>query len=90
MIDVKEAVKIAVNFAKEIFPADEVGTVALEEVELSETDPFWYVTLSFTKYVSPGPIDVLSGKRGNQVIKYKKFRIHSETCQVYSVKIRNE
>jgi len=51
MIDVKQAVKIATDFAKEIFPGENFSQLSLEEVELDENGPFWYVTLGLGKIV---------------------------------------
>jgi hypothetical protein len=90
MIDVKQAVKIATDFAKEIFSDQNFSQVTLEEVELDETGRYWFVTLGMGKIVQDSPFDVLSGKGTKLVVKYKVFKINSTTGQVQSVKIRQE
>jgi hypothetical protein len=93
MIDVKEAVKIAINYAKDIFSEEKFDKITLEEVELEENELFWHVTLGMGKIVldSPfGALDVLAGKPAKLAVKYKIFKIHRETGQVHSVKMRKE
>ncbi len=88
MIDVKEAVKIAINYANEIFPDEKFDKISLEEVELDDKRPFWYVTLGMGKFVQDSPFDIMSGKGAKLVVKYKVFKIHRETGQVHSMKMR--
>lgn len=90
MIDVKEAVKIATNYAKDIFPEGTFDQLTLEEVELDENGPFWNVTLGMGKIIQDSPFDILSGKGAKLIVKYKVFKIHGETGKVHSVKIRKE
>ena len=59
MIDVKEAVKIAINYANEIFLDEKFDKISLEEVELDDKRPFWYVTLGLGKLVQDSPFGVL-------------------------------
>jgi hypothetical protein len=89
MIDVKDAVRIAINYAREIFPDDQFDKFTLEEVELDDKRPFWYITLGMGKVVQESPLELLSG--GTKLaVKYKVFKIHRETGQVHSVKMRKE
>ena len=46
MIEVKEAVKIAMNYFKEIVP-DKYDYLRLEEVELSDDNKYWFITLGY-------------------------------------------
>ena len=46
MIDVKAAVRLATEYLRQLYPGPIEG-VRLEEVELSNDEAFWYVTLSF-------------------------------------------
>ncbi len=78
MIGVKEAVKIASEFLSGIF--EEIYDLRLEEVELSDKEDFWYITLSFKLRTDPA---ALTGAR-----QYKKVKINADTGQVQSVKIR--
>jgi hypothetical protein len=77
MIDVKSAVRIAVDYMhglNEFLPTYELR---LEETELSEDGGYWYITLSF-----PESIGVFE-KRA-----FKIFKIDTETGQVLSMKVR--
>lgn len=78
MIGVKEAVHVASQYLVSLFdtaPSD----VQLEEVELSEDEKYWYITLSFRQ----GPLAaILPGKT------YKLFKINADTGQMQSMKIR--
>ena len=76
MIDVKEAVNNAVNFLKHL-PAATVVDERLEEVELTEDESYWLITLSYRD-------SHLTTERS-----YKKFKIDAQTGQVQSMKIRS-
>jgi hypothetical protein len=85
MIDVKTAVQRAMDYAKEIFttpvpglsvPSLSLPSLLLEEVELSDDEKFWYVTLGWD-------VDRLGTRR-----IYKIFKVRAEDGKVISVKIR--
>ena len=90
MIDVKQAVKIAVDYAKDILSGEKIDQITLEEVELAQAEPFWYVTLGISKIVQVNPFEVLTGKGAHLQTKYKIFKIHRDSGEVYSMKIRKE
>jgi hypothetical protein len=46
MIDVKTAVRNALSFMDDLYDEVDVQHARLEEVELSEDDRYWYVTIS--------------------------------------------
>ena len=78
MIDVKLAINAAVDYLKQFFP--EVNAIQLEEVEISEDEKYWSVTLSYEesdRYINY-----------NRTRKYKIFKIKSDTGGVLSMKIR--
>jgi len=79
MIDVKQAVAIASQYLTELFPDKSPANTQLEEVELSEDEKYWFVTLSFTGTIQ-GVIPL--GK------SYKLFKINADSGQVQSMKIR--
>jgi len=82
MIDVKEAVGKAVDYLVSVYPKIEQSTIELEEVERSEDDQFWLITLSYgTSAFSPGAAFI--GKR-----RYKLFKVNIGTGDVVSMKIR--
>ncbi len=79
MIDAREAAACAANYLKDLFP--EAQGMQLEEVEISDDDSEWSITLSFLD-PEAGPFVYPRPK------KYKIFRIDAETAEVRSMKIR--
>ena len=79
MIDVRLATNAAVEYLKQFFP--DVNNVQLEEVEISEDEKFWMVTLSYDDTDR-------FGMTYNRSRKYKIFKIDSNTGGVLSMKIR--
>ncbi len=87
MIDVKEAVKIARNFATEIYQDEEVSNIGLEEVNFDEETKQWAVTIGFDtnrkKVSRPNkPLSII-GNLNNEVSEepiraYKVIRLDAE------------
>ncbi len=87
MIDAKEAARIAFEYVQEVYKADEIPHLSLEEVELSSEGDFWFVTVSFLRPVSKSPIEAMTtGQLGTAT--YKVLKIQAEGGQVHSMKIR--
>lgn len=76
MIDVKEAVKIAYEYFRSLRP--ESGSVQLEEVEPTEDEGYWLITLSHS---SPDLFDVENRQ-------YKTLKVNATDGRVVSMKIR--
>jgi hypothetical protein len=81
MIDVKTAVQRAMLYAKDMFRPESVlslylPSLLLEEVELSDDEKFWLVTLGWD-----------ADRLGTSRI-YKIFKVRAEDGEVVSVKIR--
>ncbi len=47
MIDMKQAVQIALDFCHSLYAPEKLGDLLLEEVELSDDEKFWLVTIGF-------------------------------------------
>jgi hypothetical protein len=75
MMDVKDAVKVAENYMDSLY-SDSVRGLLLEEVELSDDEQFWCVTLSWD-------VDILGTQR-----TYKVFKIRANDGTVVSMKMR--
>jgi hypothetical protein len=90
MIDVKEAVKIAIDFTKDILSSENIHQITLEEVELDEAQRFWYITLGIAKIVRESPFAVFEAKGSKLLVKYKILKINRESGEVVSMKIRKE
>ena len=92
MIDVKEAVKIATDYLRDLYVPSQLHDILLEEIALSEDEKYWYVTLGFSRPVPPtDPLRVLTEnllRQTNLRREYKVFQIDSATGQVRSMKIR--
>ena len=84
MITVKEAVMAALEFVDDIFADEKLLDPRLEEVELSEDEEFWYVTLSFVRQ----PTKLVEALKGSHSREYKILTVRSETGMVQSMKIR--
>ncbi|RDI95955.1 hypothetical protein DV704_03270 [Meiothermus sp. QL-1] len=85
MLEVKEAVRIAMDYIQSLYSEKQLPELRLEEVELTPDNQFWEVTLSF---VVREPTAYLSLGEAARTREYKVFRINAETGQVQSMKIR--
>ena len=93
MIEVKQAVEIAARYMAELLKGSDV---TLEEVELSDDDRFWYITLSALiptqaqpsgrLGINTSPAAELFGPANQRV--YKVLAVNAETGSVRSMKIR--
>ena len=65
MVDVKQAVAKAMDYLRDMYQTDQFRDVLLEEVDLSEDNKFWNVTIGFTRRqetTSGGPMATLIGQ----------------------------
>ena len=81
-IPVREAVKKATESILELYPDRELLDLALEEVEKTEDESNWLITLGFdvmssatTAAKSSPLLEALQGKREKHVRQYKVFRV---------------
>jgi hypothetical protein len=92
-LSVQDAVRVAASHLQTLFPNRQ--HVLLEEVELSEDDRYWSVTLSFIEFIptdGPGTATNL-GQAMHQALgigprRYKILKVDRVSGQVRSVKIR--
>lgn len=86
MIDVKQAVKISLEYIKELYSGDEIRDLSLEEIEISEDNKFWLVTLAFTKQMMQhlNPMEAMTGPKYSRF--YKEIKIDAESGLVRSMK----
>jgi hypothetical protein len=89
MIDVKQAVSIAISHLNELYPDTELAGIMLEEVELSSDGKHWLVTIGFDKpkkytgAVIGFPFPVAATER-----VYKTITISSDKGQFVSMRMR--
>ena len=91
MVDVKQAVSKAMDYLKDMYQTDSFKDVLLEEVDLSEDNKFWYVTIGFTRgqeSTSGGPMATLIGQSSEFKREYKVFQIDSKTGDLRSMRSR--
>ena len=91
MVDVKAAVGKAMDYLKDMYQIDQFKDVLLEEVDLSQDNKFWNVTIGFTRVqesTSGGPMATLIGQSAEFKREYKVFQIDSETGDLRSMRSR--
>ncbi|MEM9538620.1 MAG: hypothetical protein AAGA60_03815 [Cyanobacteria bacterium P01_E01_bin.42] len=96
LIDVRDAVAAATKYFQEV--RERIGNLKdlrLEEIELSDDEKFWLITLGFEIVPQNSPIpdivrDPLFPKieRKESEREYKIFKIDAKTGEVKSMKIR--
>lgn len=87
-MNVKEAVKMAIEYAGDLPNLAGSKNVSLEEVEFDE--PYWMVTLGFHQKVkAQGLTAVMSGDGYQDEVSYKTFKIDGIHRMVVSMKIRS-
>lgn len=89
MIDVKQAVRSAEVYARLLFPESELQHLRLEEVDRSEDDSRWLITLGWVEPAVTGNGIVFSAGAQRLPRVYKLFEIDAETGEVTSMKIRD-
>ncbi|HZT60838.1 MAG TPA: hypothetical protein VFA21_19700 [Pyrinomonadaceae bacterium] len=82
MLDVKQATQSATDQLVDLYPQMARDGIQLEEVELSDDEKYWFITLS---YPLPGQIPVLNLPPKKE---YKVFKIDSQTGKARSMRIR--
>lgn len=85
-IEVQEAIKSALNALQEFYRDTKCANVLLEEVELTEDEHEWLITLGFDTVVGTQPGSILPLPVSQR--KYKQFHIKAESGEVKSMKIR--
>jgi len=89
MIKAKEAVQIARDQILEWFNEDKLQALELKEVELSEDESLWLITLSYSvKRTNSVASEIMSGTAPDSVRTSKMFAIDAESGEVRSMKQR--
>jgi len=90
MIDVKQAVKAAIQFAEDTLGLEEAAGARLEEIEVTPDDGFWLITLGL-----PVRAALEEGRTVWEALSaapkkrdYKVFKVNRTTGEVVSMKIR--
>jgi hypothetical protein len=94
VIDVREAARIARDYIQHAFADEGISAIQLEEVELSDDEKYWYVTIGFDtkrKVLEDYYEDLLNEVRHKvpkYVRDYKAVIVRASDGKVESVKIR--
>lgn len=98
MIDVKEAAKKAAEFFGNLYGDQQYSDVLLEEVELTDDERHWLITLSYA-YETPASLldKVIEQSTTSPVFsppkqkprKYKLFKVDAANGNVEAMKIRS-
>lgn len=90
MVDVTSAVMSARNYLQNIqhLLENPLENLRLEEVELTEDEQYWLITLGYDITGKPETLPQMFGPSANQNREYKLFRINSDDGKVEAMKIR--
>lgn len=100
MIEVTEAVKLARQFAADLFAGEDIKNLGLEEVVFEESDNEWRITLGYdshrvkTTKTAPSPYSAVSAIIPSNIEKetlreYKTFRIGADDGSFKGMLIRD-
>ena len=78
MLDAKQAAKIAEKYYEDI--SSEQVKLSVEEIEFDD-EGYWLITLGISD-------NYVIGSLGKKPMNYKVFKIHAESGEVKSMKIR--
>lgn len=87
-MNVKEAVKVAKEYVLDLFAEEEINNLGLEEVEFSEGEQIWSVTVGFSRPWELPNNTILAALAKPSDRSYKIVRIDDKAGQVKSVKNR--
>lgn len=83
-VTAKQAAQAAAKYLNDVCAPPPIENVLLEEIELSEDERYWLVTLSFRQYPSSGLPQILETAEN----KLRLFKIDTRSGKVVSMKIR--
>lgn len=88
-MQVKDAVRTAINNVQDLFQAEEITNLGLEEVNFDETSDEWLVTIGFSRpwdYPKTSAFtSAVSPQTGEPRRSYKVVRVHDATGRVTAV-----
>ncbi len=88
-MNVKEAVKKAIEYIADVFKSERPGSIGLEEVILNEDANTWEVTISFSRPWDYPKVGLVTGfQPQNPKRQYKIVRIDNKSGEVKSIKMR--
>jgi hypothetical protein len=89
MVSIQQAVTIANDFISHLYPSPLLD-LTLEEVQRSEDDKYWLITLGFFRNKPISNLNTLQNLVGNQTERvYKVIKIDAESGNPISMQIRS-
>ncbi|TWI70792.1 hypothetical protein LZ24_02213 [Desulfobotulus alkaliphilus] len=88
-MDVKGAVKKAVEYVSDVFQSENLENVGLEEVFLNDADNVWEITVGFSRpwdYPKQGIVTGLQPQNPRR--QYKVVSVDADSGEIKSIKIR--
>jgi hypothetical protein len=86
-MNVKEAVKKAIEHVSDIFEPEQPQNIGLEEVVFNEDENAWEVTVGFSRPWDH-PKSVIATQSLNPARQYKVVKIDNESGEAIAIKIR--
>ncbi len=92
MIDMKQAVQIAQDFCRNLYGPEQLADFLVEEVELTEDEKFWLVTVGFN--IKPGETSRPASPGGTSAYSkgpdhvYKTMKVDATNGRALSLKIK--
>ena len=92
MIDMKQAVQIALEFCRSLYAPEKLTDFLLEEVELSDDEKFWLVTIGFDisqkETGQPAAIPPAGTPAKTPEHVYKTMKVEASSGRALSLKIK--
>lgn len=93
ILPVKDAVRCALSYLRDLYEGESLPNLRLEEVELSDDETRWFVTFGFTAserdIQNNSLLGAMGGTRTLTRRDYKRVVIDAYTGKLISLKIRN-
>jgi len=89
-MNVKDAVKIAIEYVADIFKSENAENIGLEEVMFDEHKNIWNVTIGFSRPWDYSKQGIFLGfqQQENPKRQYKIVQVDNESGKVISIKMR--
>ena len=88
-MNVKDAVKKAIDYIAEVFESEQLENIGLEEVTLNENEGMWQVTVGFSRPWDHQKSGLIAAVQAlNPTRQYKIVKIDNETEEVKAITIR--
>ncbi len=88
-MNVKDAVRKAIEYIADIFESENLENIGLEEVVLNEDEDMWEVTVGFSRPWDHQKGGIIASVQAlNPQRRYKIVKIENESGEVKSIKMR--